>query len=88
MSAHRLSYTVYMGTTITIRTDDSLRRELEERASALGKSLSELVREILQDAVAERPLESRTGHLRGQLELGRAGSDTWRRELRERNWRR
>jgi plasmid stability protein len=81
-------YTVYMSTTITIRADESLRRELEERAAALGKSLSEMVRDILRNALAETPLEARTGHLRGRLELRRPDAEPWRRELRERNWRR
>jgi plasmid stability protein len=81
-------YTVYMSTTITIRADESLRRELEERAAALGKSLSEMVREILRNALAETPLEDHTGHLRGRLELRRPDAEPWRRELRERNWRR
>lgn len=76
-----------MSTTITIRTDESLRRELEERASALGKSLSEIVREILKAAVAEQSLEERTGHLRGRLELPHREDEPWRRKLRDRNWR-
>lgn len=77
-----------MSTTITIRADESLRRELEERAAAVGKSLSELVREILRNAVAETPLEARAGHLRGRIDLRRPEPEPWRRELRERNWRR
>ncbi len=82
-----LSYDVDMSTTITVRTDDALRRRLEEQAAARGKSLSETVREILEAAVAPQPLEHRAGHLRGRLELPRQGSDLWRRKLRERNWR-
>lgn len=77
-----------MSTTITVRTDEALRRELQERAAALGKSLSEVVREILEHAVAERPLEARTGHLRGKLDLRRKDEEPWRKALRERNWRR
>jgi len=74
-------------TTITIRTDEALRRELEERAASVGKSLSQVVREILQTALADRPLGERTGHLRGRLELPRRQIEPWRRKLRERNWR-
>ncbi|HSL85115.1 MAG TPA: ribbon-helix-helix protein, CopG family [Thermoanaerobaculia bacterium] len=77
-----------MSTTITIRADESLRRELEDRAAAMGKSLSEMVREILRNALAETPLEGRTGHLRGGIDLRRTDAEPWRRELRERNWRR
>lgn len=76
-----------MSTTITIRTDDALRRELEERAASLGKSLSEVIREILEAAVTREPLTARTAHLRGTLRLPRSHSEPWRRQLRERNWR-
>ena len=40
-----------MGTTITIRADDSLRDALAEKAEAMGKTVSELVREILIEAM-------------------------------------
>ena len=85
-----MSYTVHMrttSTTITIRADAALRRELEGRADALGKSLSEVVREILEAAVSRQPLEGRVSHLKGRLRLPRSHSEPWRRELRERNWR-
>ena len=52
-----------------------------------GKSVSEVAREILTAAVSERPLVERIGRLRGQLELPRASSDPWRKQLRKRNWR-
>jgi len=80
-------YDVYMGTTITVRASDELRNALARKAAAGGKTVSELVREILEAAVAERPLESRVGHLRGRLGAGGSERDAWRRRLRERNWR-
>jgi plasmid stability protein len=84
-----MSYTVHMRTTtLTIRTDETLREALAKRAALQGKTVSELAREILSEAVAERPLGERTGHLRGQLDLGSAGADLWRQHLKERNWRR
>lgn len=76
-----------MSTTITIRTDDALRRELEERAASLGKSLSEVIRDILEAAVTREPLTTRTADLQGKLRLPRSHSEPWRRQLRERNWR-
>lgn len=76
-----------MSTTITVRTDDALREELRKRAESQGKSLSEVVREILRDAVAERPLKERTGHLKGKLKLSSRSLESWRKELRQRNWR-
>jgi plasmid stability protein len=80
-------YVVHMSTTITIRTDEELREALEQRARAEGKTLSGLVREILENALEERPLEARTSHLRGRLELPGPGSDAWSRTIRDRNWR-
>lgn len=76
-----------MSTTITVRTDDELRRKLEERAAAGGKNLSQLVREILEDAVESKPMAQRIGHLQGRLRLQASGDESWRRRLRERNWR-
>ena len=73
-------------TTLTVRTDAELREALDRRAEAEGKTLSELVREILERAVTERPLAQRVGHLRGRLRLASTG-DAWRKRLRERNWR-
>lgn len=81
-------YTLNVSTTITVRTDELLRRKLEKRAAAGGKNLSQVVREILEAAVQEEPLESRIGHLRGRLRVDRSDDEPWRRRLRERNWRR
>lgn len=77
----------YMESAITIRTDEALRQALAERAAAEGTTVSELVRRILRQAVAEVPLAVKTGHLAGRLEIP-GDDDPWRRELRRRNWRR
>lgn len=76
-----------MRTTITIRADKNLRKALEERARAQGKTLSDLAREILRNAVEDRPLRLKTGHLRGRLRLRQEQTEAWRKALRERNWR-
>jgi plasmid stability protein len=76
-----------MSTTLTIRTDDSLREQLEKRARAQGKTLSAIVREILQAAVSERPFEARAGHLKRRLMLHEQAAEPWRETLRQRNWR-
>ena len=77
-----------MRTTLTIRADENLLEALKARAAVQGKSVSEVAREILNEALAERPLSERIGHLKGQLDLKSAGtSDPWRDRLRERNWR-
>lgn len=75
-----------MSTTITIRTDRSLREALARKATAERKSVSEVVREILEDALIERPLAERIGGTRGSLRIAEARSG-WQRQIRDRNWR-
>jgi plasmid stability protein len=74
-------------TTITIHADDRLHRELEERAASSGKSLSAVAGEILRQVLTPRRMGDRVGHLAGSLEASGPGDDSWRRDLRERNWR-
>ena len=76
-----------MRKTIAVRIDASLEKALEERARASGATVSEVVRETLRNALAERPLAERIGHLRGSVRM-REGDAPWQRALRERNWRR
>lgn len=73
--------------TLTIPTDEKLHEALQERAAMQGKTVPELAREILSEAVAERSLAERVGHLRGQLHLQKDASDSWRAHLRESNFR-
>lgn len=77
-----------MNATLTIRTDPDLREALQRRAEMQGKSVSEVVREILHEAVAERPFGARVGHLKGKLKLPPSSDNPWRQQIRERNWRR
>lgn len=76
-----------MRTTITIRTERALRSLLEERAAVTHKTISEVVREILQGALADGPIGERTGHLRGRLSLPKQPREPWRKRLRAQNWR-
>jgi hypothetical protein len=79
-----------MSTTVTVRIDDSLKNALELRARATGATMSEVVRDTLREALAERPLSERIGHLKGVLDIepeADLGDDPWRRQIRERNWR-
>jgi len=76
-----------MSTVLTLRTPENLRRALAVRAQAEGKAISELVREILEKALAEPAMQTRVGHLRGRLEPTAETDDSWRRQLRDRNWR-
>ncbi len=75
-----------MGTTLTlaIPTDEKLHEALQARALLQGRTVVDLVQEILSEALAERPLGERIGHLRGQLHL-QQDSDPWREHLRKSN---
>jgi len=75
-----------MSTTITIRTDPSLRAALIKKATTEKKTVSEVVREILEDALVERPLAERVGRTRGSLKIAEAHS-AWQRQIHDRNWR-
>lgn len=75
-----------MDRTLTIRLDREKDEALTRRARVLGKTRSELVRELIDKAVTDHPLGRRLGHLKGSVELPRPRSG-WRRELKERNWR-
>lgn len=76
-----------MSTTITLRADEALREALARKAAVSGKTISGLVREILEDALIDRPIGVRAGHLKGRLKLSRTTPARWRKQLRERNWR-
>jgi plasmid stability protein len=77
-----------MSKVLTIRTDDALREALEKRAEVHGKTISELARELLWQALEERPLEQRTAHLRGRLNLSSGTAmQPWRKQLKASNWR-
>ena len=77
-----------MATTLTlsIHTDEKLHEALQARALLQGKTVPDLVQEILSEALQERPLGERIGHLRGQL-LFQQDSDPWRQHLRKSNFR-
>ena len=75
-----------MDKTLTIRLNRAQDEALTVRARVLGKTRSELVRELIDTGLEERPLGRRVGHVKGRLELAspKAG---WQRRIRERNWR-
>ena len=75
-----------MEKTLSIRLDAEQQRQLGQAAKTLGKSVSELVREILEQALAGERLGSKTAHLKGRLNLA-PSRDAWSRKLKERNWR-
>ena len=75
-----------MDKTLTIRLDKRQDEALTRRARALGKTRSEVVRELIDKGLEEQTLGIRVGHLEGILELPRS-KDTLRRRIKGRNWR-
>jgi hypothetical protein len=76
-----------MRTTITIRAGAGLRDRLTRRARAEGKTLSELVRDVLEREFVEEPMRLRIEHLRGRLRSPPRAEEAWRVRLRAHNWR-
>jgi Arc/MetJ-type ribon-helix-helix transcriptional regulator len=77
-----------MSETLTIRLPKSEREALDRLARTLDKSVSEVVRDILREALDERPVSDTTAHVRGRLSLSPSGDDSFRRRIRSHNWRR
>ena len=75
-----------MDKTLTIRLDKRQDEALTRRARALGKTRSEVVRELIDKGLEEQALGVRVGHLEGILELPQS-KDTLRRRIKDRNWR-
>jgi hypothetical protein len=75
-----------MDTTLTVRLNRVQSERLTARAKVTGKTRSELVRELIDQGLDERPLASRIGHLKGLFDLPspKAG---WPRAIKDRNWR-
>jgi len=75
-----------MDKTLTVRLDHTQDEALTARAKVLGKTRSEVVRELIERGLEERPLGRRIGHLKGRLDLP-APKEAWQRRIKERNWR-
>ena len=75
-----------MDKTLTIRLPEAQDEALTQRANALGKTKSELVRELIEKGLEEQPLARRIGHLKGRLGLSAAKAG-WQRRIKDRNWR-
>lgn len=77
-----------MSKTLTIRIDDKLREALLCRARDEGGSVSALIRGILENALLEKPMAERIGHLKGSLRLDESAPDEdWPQAIHSRNWR-
>ena len=77
-----------MPTKLTVRIDDEFQKALEKRARAMGKTVSELVRDLLESALAEEPISARAGHLKGRLALPKPEPGSLRERFIANNWRR
>ena len=75
-----------MDKTITIRLDREQDEALTRLAKTLGKTRSAVVREVLEQALSERPISERAGHLNATVQLPKP-KDAWARHLRKQNWR-
>ena len=75
-----------MDKTLTIRLDKDQDAALSRRAKALGKTRSELVRELIGKGLEEQPLGRKIGHLKGVLNMPDS-KDALRRRIKERIWR-
>ncbi len=76
-----------MNATLTIRLRDEQRQQLRELAEKLGKSDSEIVREMIERGLAEESVGRRLSHLKGQLAESPSPDDSLSRAIRQRNWR-
>jgi predicted DNA-binding protein len=72
--------------TLTIRLPDAQDAALTERASALGQTRSELVRELIERGLEEQSLARHIEPLRGRIRLA-ARATGWRKQIKNRNWR-
>ena len=87
----RLSYAelyLAMSSTLTFRLSDADRKKLRRRATDLGKTESEFIRELLKRELDDRPLGERAAHVFGSLAISPHERDERARDIRSKNWRR
>ncbi|MEX1026817.1 MAG: CopG family transcriptional regulator [Candidatus Paceibacterota bacterium] len=76
-----------MNATLTIRLDEDQRQRLRKLASQMGKTDSELVREMIERYLAAESVGGRLAHLKGALPDSLPQNDSLSRSIRQRNWR-
>ena len=81
-----MHYNLHVDKTLTVRLDRTQDEALTRRAKELGKTRSELVRELIERGLDEKPLGLRIGHLKGILDLPEP-RDALRRRIKSHNWR-
>lgn len=75
-----------MDKTLTIRLTRAQNERLTARSKVTGKTRSELVRELIDQGLDDRPLGRRIGHLKGLFDLA-PPKGGWPRQITDRNWR-
>ena len=76
-----------MNATLTIRLDEDQRQRLRKLASQMGKTDSELVREMIERHLAAESVGCRLAHLKGSLPESPPHNDSLAQSIRQRNWR-
>lgn len=76
-----------MNSTLTIRLPEDRRQALKRLAASLGKSESDLVRQMIERGLSEESLGTRLAHLKGSLPASPPADDALARSLRQHNWR-
>ena len=76
-----------MTTTLTFRLPATARAKLRRKAKMLGKTESELLREIVNRELQPRKMGERIGHLKGTLSFKGATMDERQKSIKENNWR-
>jgi hypothetical protein len=76
-----------MTTSITFRLPLAERTKLRRRAKLLGKTESQLLRDLVKEGNQSRPMGERLKGLKGILSSKDMKWDAQRREIYERNWR-
>jgi predicted transcriptional regulator len=76
-----------MNATLTIRLDEDQRQQLRKLASQLGKTDSELVREMIERRLAAESVGRRLAHLKGALPDSPPQNESLSQSIHQRNWR-
>jgi predicted transcriptional regulator len=76
-----------MNASLTIRLDENQRQRLRKLAARLGKTDSELIREMIHRGLAEESVGRRLAHVKGKLGGRPSSQDAFSQAIRQRNWR-
>jgi predicted transcriptional regulator len=77
-----------MQATLTFRLPAEHKRQLQRLAAGLGKTESELVRQMIERGLAVESIAKRLARFKGCLSEAPSEADAFSRAIRQRNWRR